>query len=258
MNIKTYEYQPFIMGGGKIQLPKVELPKVALPSTHFVDQKEESYIRDGLVFWLDGKNKGGVEGKWTDLIGGVEFTPDTTTHVEMGPDFVRGRLKSSVSLDYPYDSYTIECAFRTPDVDTRTNLWFQCGVNNSIAAGIANVTVILSRQAKVTYIERTARNVGAHCVSGNAKMLLHNFAANHNHRMDDYWATTVVGASVGNTNYNPEYCSIRIYDRLLTEEEMLHNQKVDKKRFNLIFPDPVMTLELDEFDYEELSGMGQV
>lgn len=33
------------------------------------------YIQDGLVFWLDGIDKGNITGKWIDLIGGIEFTP---------------------------------------------------------------------------------------------------------------------------------------------------------------------------------------
>lgn len=44
--------------------------------------------------------------------------------------------------------------------------------------------------------------------------------------------------------------SIRIYDRLLSEAEMRHNQEVDRKRFKLTFPEPIMTLEYEEDDYE--------
>lgn len=98
-----------LIGGGKISLPKIAIFKVTLPSVHLIGHPdEEDYIKDGLVFWLDGIDKGGEEGKWVDLVGGVEFTPDAAVAAEWGANYVRGKLTAPVNLPYPAAEFTIE------------------------------------------------------------------------------------------------------------------------------------------------------
>lgn len=43
-----------------------------------------NYVQDGLVFHLDGINKGNVQGSWVDLIDGVDFPNHGATSVEKG------------------------------------------------------------------------------------------------------------------------------------------------------------------------------
>lgn len=57
----------------KVTIPKITLPKIELGSANlpgYVHDTAPGYIDDGLVFWLDGIDKGGVHGKWIDLVGG--------------------------------------------------------------------------------------------------------------------------------------------------------------------------------------------
>jgi len=110
----------------------------------------------------------------------------------------------------------------------------------------------------ISYTDKSLRNTGAHTVSANKKLMLHNMAANYNVASNDYWILRASHAIVGNNLNAQQYHSIRIYDRLLTEAEMRHNQEVDRRRFKLTFPEPTMTLEYEYGDdYPEPSGMGQ-
>lgn len=242
----------------KLRLPGVDLPKITLPSARLAGSAaaDKDYIKEGLVFWLDGIDRGGEEGIWSDLVGGVVFhtTPDT---VEFGADFVQGIMLSDMSVNYPYGSSTIEAVYRISETTSSNIIYFLGGVNGSIASGVAGGDTLIIAEGpnnKLTYYDAGLKRIGAHTVSANSTLMMHNLAVNTVQEAKDYWSHRGDSARAGSTHI--ALYSIRIYDRLLSEEEMRHNQEVDKRRFNLNFPEPVMTLELDEDDYTELSGTG--
>lgn len=252
----------------KLTIPKMTLPRVGLTDVRLAGGVKDprNYIRDGLVFWLDGIERGGEDGKWIDLVSAVEFTPASESNVEWGNDYVSGQLNADIAVNYPYDSSTIEAVIRNRLTVTDTNLWFNCGTTGGISVGIARpsdprVLLVQGPGGFLSYQGNVAGlfKKGGSTVSGNKKMLIVNGEANISPGKLDYWIlrgnTAIVGASPS-VNSQYEICSIRIYDRLLTEEEMRHNQEVDVKRFGLKFPDPAMTLELDDVDYPGL-GEGQ-
>lgn len=47
----------------------------------------ETYITDGLVFHLDGQNQGDTPGHWIDRVGGVDFELTNATDTQNGVDF---------------------------------------------------------------------------------------------------------------------------------------------------------------------------
>lgn len=236
---------------------------MTLPSVHLIghSSSEAGYIKDGLVFWLDGIDKGGEEGKWIDLVGGVEFQPDTSA--EWGDDFVSGDLSSaSVGLAYPYRESTIEFAMNNRFAYSGNVLWLNSGVCGSICGGTTLTNLIIGQchDYNLTFNTQRIQQAGPQCVSANANLMLHNLIADYNAGVFDFWTNRVPYARLYIKNI--EMHSIRIYDRLLTEAEMRHNQEVDRRRFNLTFPEPIMTLEYEEEDYEGydeevLRGEGQ-
>lgn len=245
------------MGGGRIFLPKTSLPKLSLPSVSPVGHPDgESYIKDGLVFWLDGIDKGGEDGKWIDKVGGVVFTPDGD--VEWGNNYVWGQLSATEGVGYPYRESTIEFVLENRLNYDRNVLWFNSGVCGCICGGSAANYILMGQCPgnSLGYDDAYIRKAGTHCLSANANLALHNLAVVGSPVRTDYWnnrANYAIVLPVA-TPYVAVH-SIRIYDRLLSEEEMRHNQEVDVKRFNLSFPEPIMTLEYEE-DYAGLSGTG--
>lgn len=249
-----------------ISLPKATIRRAELSTAHLVgtSASESDYIKDGLVFWLDGMDKGGEEGKWIDLVGGVEFFRDyvATVEPEWGDNYVRGVLKSSVPVFYPVKKSTIEFAQTTVLESVANDRWFGGGANGGICGGIARKHLLLVEGETVkpiTYNDITIPSLGAHTISANVKLMLHNGASNYNSQTVDYWTHAETHGCIGNNLNLHKYHSIRIYDRLLSEEEMRHNQEVDRKRFGLVYPEPTMTLEYeygDEEDYPELTGNG--
>lgn len=242
-----------------ITLSKASLQKVTLPSVHLIghsSSSEAGYIKDGLVFWLDGIDKGGEEGKWIDLVGGVEFQPDTSA--EWGDDFFSGTLLASVGVAYPYRESTIEFAMNNRIVYSSNVLWLNSGVCGSICGGTTLTNLIIGQchGYSLSFSTQRIQQAGPQCVSANANLMLHNLIADYNAGVFDYWTNRVPYARLYIKNI--EMHSIRIYDRLLSEAEMRHNQEVDRKRFKLTFPEPIMTLEYEYGDdFPELSGMGQ-
>lgn len=238
---------------------KASLQKVSLPSVHLVGHSTDKadYIKDGLVFWLDGIDKGGEEGKWIDLVGGVEFQPDISA--EWGDDFVSGALLSaSVGLAYPCRESTIEFAMNNRFAYSGNVLWLNSGVCGSICGGTTLNNLIIGQcdDYNLTFNTKRIQQAGPQCVSANANLMLHNLIADYNAGVFDHWVNRVPYARLYIKNI--EMHSIRIYDRLLSEAEMRHNQEVDRKRFKLTFPEPIMTLEYEYGDdFPELSGMGQ-
>lgn len=69
------------------------------------------YIQDGLVFQLDGMDKGNVEGVWKDLIQGREFTLNNCTLNSNNVEF-NGTDSYCMSSDtISYETYTLEVTF---------------------------------------------------------------------------------------------------------------------------------------------------
>ena len=89
--------------------------------------EELSYISDGLVFHLDGIDKGDTAGAWTDLINGTVFTG--TAVAQSDSFFFENTYLSNSSFVLPANTdYTVELCY----VETVSQngvlflLWKQC------------------------------------------------------------------------------------------------------------------------------------
>lgn len=233
------------------------------------DPTLHEYIQDGLALHLDGINKGDVENQWTDLVKGTAFPNHGATALENawqfnGEDSWLGFQGSEYDLDFDNENCTIECAYykdtigQEPSTDGAGFSLCTFGTvtsGDSHSVGLQFASAYHAKYINHMFVDGTRGGekgphvwadpnidiTNAHSVSVNKKYAFDNetklasLAVNH-------WTTNTGGRAIGCTfkDGGPAYfCkagkvfAIRIYNRILTEEEMRHNQEIDNKRFSL-------------------------
>lgn len=210
------------------------------------------YITDGLVFYLDGIEKGSTQGAWTDLVGGIVFSPytDGVTFNADNVEFSGSRntaLISNVdgSTDYlpTNDSATIEICYNNTSGNLNVALFYGGNYNKALSFQIRNTTEVSfstknsgvpymglhTNQAKTTYSISRER-VYENCIE-------QSFSTNKGYMTGNFSKIIVGGSGRGASTiydiFNGRIYSIRIYNRQLTEAEVLSNQRIDNTRFNL-------------------------
>lgn len=208
------------------------------------------YIQDGLVFWLDGIDKGASDGTWVDLIGGRIANPSNTgiSLVSNSDSFERhGSTYKHFILDstlyMPYDRYTLEVCFDIVGNDTnRTLIVGTTGTRPTKCLIWANNNIGYSRFGNNIYsypdrygiaprgkfykyaMPKTVSIGKDVCVSDCVKLSTYG----------DYGKSGAVSnCIIFGDNCDGKLYSIRVYNRILALEEMLHNQQIDNERFNL-------------------------
>ena len=209
---------------------------------------ENSYIQDGLIFQLDGINKGSNQGYWTDLKGGCTFTIPSADAVEVFDNCFKfyesakmplasGTLAASgvgktievVAQRINYHS-SGESVFSTATVSTSGNILVFIGVGSSAQTLFLQRTKTLKcnfgwttsvDNEKATVIGRFSYNTDVACFNG----------AEAEFGTSDYWTSSSIGVSCGKGTFYGKVFAIRIYDRHLTLAEMQFNQDIDLKRF---------------------------
>lgn len=220
--------------------------------------KEADYVQDGLVFHLDGINKGNNADAWTDLIGGVVFpnhgaTPEENGFLFGGTAWLGVKDVLGVQdLDFDPSTITIEAAYR--DDSTSSSGFAVCSFGTQ--TDIAGKPALLmnrsynSKYINGMYLQGTQHvwadplidgDVAVHTVSVSAARAFDNsnqlssLGVNH-------WSTNKGGRFVGATHASDgkmagfavgKIFSIRVYSRQLSETEIRHNQRVDNERFSL-------------------------
>ena len=202
-------------------------------SSHF------GYVTNGLVFMLDGIDKGNDNSAWTDLINGVKFQYNehstvNTNNIET--DGV-GYIYTNSTIPYLYNISTIEVCFYSSN--SNGIVFFQSsasgigyihgGAGISFAMGSAqNNQFNLTKPSGNSIVSITYDNI---VINGQA------ISANKATNTWDAGSSTSIGAK--DNSGTPQYAragkifSIRIYNRKLTTDEMIHNQQIDNQRFNL-------------------------
>lgn len=199
------------------------------------------YITDGLVFWLDGINKGKSSEGWQDLISKKVFPWITrATPTENGVSFASGTtvLENDGTTSVSASDVTVE-ACCSNSFNSQYQVIFYDG------------NLMFARDSDGT--ELTYKNKGAGSTGGRYVISVPStFTASAN---DDLALVgNVKSTTKANTDWLPmgSYIriggrspgggaypyvgtvhSIRLYNRKLTEEEMLFNHQVDNERFNL-------------------------
>lgn len=235
----------FILGPDvKVTAPIVGKPKVSSIRRQMIqlmpkhDYKYDDYIQDGLVFQLDGINKGNISTRWTDLVGGKYFTLNehSIVHddcIEMdGAGYIS---QNSTAVNSPGASSTIEvCLDGTNDIG--------CVYIPNSSAGISFMIYTYGYTYKPASTGnnqyRPGTKLGKFTGSFNHSHCLVNGSPITSKGADNWNANNSVSTIGGRNNgrayyYTGKIYAIRIYNRQLTDAEMLYNQRIDNNRFKL-------------------------
>ena len=203
--------------------------------------KDEGYVKHGLVLWMDGIDKGNVSGSWVDKVAGHIF--ENINGMTLGDNYIgldaasSQHLRNNTLMAISADFGTIEVVIR--DYLKGTIVFFPA--TYGIAFGIRASTDDIIWTAN----EYTNKNMVAY--TGTPKAFSINAANalidgnNASYSLGNRWNMSEGNYNyIGCRNYNPAYNyfsgkihSIRVYNRQLSKNEMLHNQRIDNKRFAL-------------------------
>lgn len=199
------------------------------------------YITDGLIFWLDGINRGGVAGQWTDLIGGKAFTLFNVTELANGVFFsASGYGTHDGPISDNWADETIEIATASMSYANKCIL---CPAQSS-PVGIGFITASSGGHFNLNLdgekIRKWTGLTTASRVSANNSYAVVN-GASRARSTEDSWGGNTTGTTYLGRRYvssasrymNGTLHSLRIYNRHLSIAEMQANQSVDAARFNL-------------------------
>lgn len=221
---------------------------------------------EDLLLHLDGFVKGETADAWTDLIDDLVFPNHGATAEEKGWDLDGqndwlGYDATSYNLPFSMENCTIEVCFYDKAINQGTGVpgstAFLCSFGSQSAAGTnqsngAYVNLCDSSNSKYingcylngginVYADPLVDTVAANTLSINKNNALHNGQALSS-LGTNHWANVKGGRLIGVQNhgsngkqnyFNGKIYAIRVYNRILTPAEMLHNQHVDNERFGL-------------------------
>lgn len=229
-----------------------------------------NYVQDGLVFHLDGIDKGNVADQWTDLIGGVAFPNHGATALDncwqLGGDsqYLGVSQKTGADLTFSPQNCTIEFVYQNNSSDP--SMIAHLGKQNSNILTCIYVNPNSNGWINGVYVDGsgtqnqdgtwTNGHVYAYPKDKATDKLPHTISLNKTRAFADgiqlsssganHWggngggryigcASSYSGSNVPTPQYfaNGKVYAIRIYNRILTQEEMLNNQRVDNARFEL-------------------------
>lgn len=198
----------------------------------------DSYIQEGLIFQLDGIEKGADDGSWVDLIGGKVFT-GSATNLSKGFAVDTNKYLSNGTHLPANENYTVEAIFMQTSgyANGRVIFCSSVGSTANYICLVRNGKNLLFLERKNTYTVTSANNVPIY-ISANLTRALYNGNVLSPNSSTDYRSgnsTTCVGRPQAAARYQflGNIYAIRVYDRRLTEEEQRFNYNIDKKRYKL-------------------------
>lgn len=200
------------------------------------------YVTNGLIFFLDGKQLA-TASKWTDIVGGKEFSLTNCSINGGGVVFdgssSYGAYNGAISSDW--ESETIEAAIDTTMANSRDILNQPIpGISLRLSLTDGNMRVVLrAGGGKATYCMYPS-SVISRVVSGiKGKAVVNKTTyTGYDYVIPTAAVSTTIGArnTSGNTYsafFPGTIYAIRIYNRQLTEAEMLQNQQADIDRYGI-------------------------
>lgn len=201
------------------------------------------YIQDGLAFHLDCADCDLTQGVWIDKKGGVSFAMSNVSVDSLGGVVFNGsnsRGTSNASVRCPVDTSTIEVAIRASK--TRNQFVFDSGVAYSMCYAFYNSLCICSKTLRTNCLNISSLGSSSDFLTnslhfGTDKFHIENGNIGTFNSKIDYWGNQQYFATIGQRNDNTykflgTIYQIRIYNRLLTAEEMIHNQQIDMHKYN--------------------------
>ena len=222
-----------------------------LSKTINVDKRYFGYIQDGLILGLDGINKGNTYGVWTDYVSGVNFT-GKGIQMHNGFQFdgsTNYGLKSSVTYNLVPSQITIEACFSS--IESYWGFIVNIGRGDSMQLSYhLNASLILPYHHMIYH-----NGIDTYCWNPNFSLLQKTTISFSNSGGCGQCGNFVFsktqytdGGITGDRDRYIRLCyrdasssaksviklhAVRIYNRTLTKDEMIHNQQVDNSRFIL-------------------------
>ena len=194
------------------------------------------YVQDGLVFQMDRAYEC-TAAKWTDFIGGVEFNGTNVQIVDDVPYFSGSSAmyrNTTNVLAYNYGSVTIEIVYKATVDNSGSNRKFFGVKGGSVSYGaLSNNRGIICSDSSCQQFPYIT----------NAQLTRASVYSDSYAYFNEQFKTASGGNSWGDENLNfignggswngyaGVVYAIRIYNRKLTEAEILANQDIDLKRF---------------------------
>ena len=215
----------------------IEITAIAVDSTY-------GYVA-GMAMHLDGIDKGDDANAWTDLVGGLKFTNHGATKGTNCWTMSGGQWLGDNTLNgnaiFNRDISTIEAVF-TGDSSRGANI---CNLGSpSTDHGISleigyTVYGVPTADGKAWDAQGagTFGNSNIHCLSLNKNIYVDNGTKKTNKKSGYSDVSPTSGYWIGRdtasdwSRHRGNIYAIRIYERLLTEEEIMHNQAIDYTRF---------------------------
>ena len=188
------------------------------------------YIQDGLIFQLDGIERGDEPGKWKELVSGIAYNVQNNVtgnnSVTLPPSINLNTMKGDKSS-------TVElCTIK---------LYHATGFRQVLVNGYTALSMQLVGSR--AYIYQTSDNLdknayslknGVQCTAIKTDYVVQDGLKTPVNQYG-YWseAIEVLLGGVAAHTYSGKIHAMRVYNRQLTDDEILYNQRVDNIRFNL-------------------------
>lgn len=198
------------------------------------------YIMDGLVLWLDAIDKGNITGAWVDRAAGHIFA--ASGNVAFGTNYIQldgsSWLSSSETFNLPSpENGTIEVALSDFLANNNMLIYMPPDNTGKIAFGLLSGKGVIW-SASAGYMAPVALTSGFKTASVTKDLFVADGDAGTFDISDTrYWSgisnTSYIGGRASGSYFTGKVHAIRIYNRHLTPAEMLQNQRLDNKRYNL-------------------------
>lgn len=233
----------------------------------------DAYIQDGLVFQLDGIDKGNVEGAWVDRKAGRQFTLNNcivnSDNIEFNGTDSEAIDNDNYTLPTVPEKYTIEVVLYYGGGSILTQRKSSSSSYGSpMMAALSSTIKYLTIGRNLYAVEALPKNKYMCLQAQSRGSTLNTVQVNYNGNVlasrqgtsstiaensyDYGWPSVgCVWTSASNKagHLLGKVYSIRLYNRLLTEEELYNNMVVDYMRFKI----PIM----DEFKMNLTNDLGE-
>ena len=189
-------------------------------------------LADGLAFMVDCQYEC-TTSKWKDLVSAIEFASNGSVSLQSGVPYFNGSAwyNNANNLPYAYNTCTIEVVF-TREKTGRANL-----LDNNSAGKIGFLFysyyqgVGSNSQSSTRFVARDT--LGAFTRVSIANTVGYQDGVAMTTQGTDYWGASSSGTTIGGgrEKWQGKIYAIRIYNRLLTEQEILANQAIDLQRW---------------------------
>lgn len=232
----------------------------------------DAYVQDGLVFQLDGIDKGNVEGAWVDRKAGRQFTLNNcivnSDNIEFNGNDSSAVDNDNYTLPTVPENYTIEVVlYYGGGTILSQNKNSSSGYGSPMMVALYSTAYYLTIGRKLYAVEALPEKkymclqalakgqnntIQVNCNGdvlasrkGNDSIIKNDFFAYGRPSIGCVWTSSSdrAGQLLG------KVYSIRLYNRLLTEEERYNNMVVDYMRFRI----PIM----DEFKMNLTNDLGE-